>query len=171
MIPIRFAFDDNSDGNCHLGGCINTSNTGAGGLIGGGHVDYMFKNTGAGGLFGAYSLWAKAHVGWGHADATVGLCTDEASGCSDSNSTLQFQNIVPSDTTWHQYYVGWKQGATTVESCLMQDDIQREHCNWNPSEFPLGTEFKAILLIGFGSRKDLGDEVWIDDLAALSTPQ
>jgi hypothetical protein len=168
---IRFAFDDGISGNCHSGGCLSSINSGSGGLGGGGHVDYMYKNTGAGGLFGAYSLWGKAHVGWGHADAMFALCTDEASGCGDSNTSIQYPNALPNDNTWHQYYFGWRQGAESVESCLMQDNLQREECVWNPSNFPLGTEFKALLLTGFSSRWDLGDSVWIDDLAALSTPQ
>ncbi len=168
---IPFAFDDGTTGECRNAGCLNTANSGVGGLGGGGHIDYMYKDTGAGGLFGAYSVWSKARIGWGHADATLAICVNEASGCGDSNTSIQYPNIVPGDNTWHQYYLGWRQGAASVESCVMQDDSRREDCVWDPSSFPLGTEFNAILLIGYGSRGDLGDRVWIDDLEALSTPQ
>jgi hypothetical protein len=163
---VDFGFDNGSGGNCRSGGCLTSGNSGSGGLGGGGHVDWMYKDTGAGGLSGAYSIWGKAHIGWGQANGTIGVCLNAASGCGGSPSAIMLNNILPNDNTWHQYYLAWRQGSANVEYCFMQDDTNASDCSWSATKFPLSTTFDAFMLTGFGSRADLGDSVWFDDLQA-----
>ena len=150
---------------------MSAANSGAGGLGGGGHVDYTYKDTGTGGLSGAYSIWGFAEQGFFGAQGTIGICTNAVSGCSDSNSAIEFSNVVANDAQWHQYYAAWRQGSSAVESCFMTDDTDPADCSWNASQFPLGTEFDAILLTGFNSRHDLGDSLYFDDLESEPNPQ
>lgn len=160
------AFEDPSSGACYQSGCVR-ADAGAGGLGGGSYSTYMYLETGVGAPEGAYTLWAKVADGWSRTLANIGLCTAPWSGCG-GNYTYWWNDIAPPDEAWHQYYFAWRQGAAGVEACLMRDDTDSSHCVWSDTGWAPGTQFDGVVLVGGGSRPDLGDHVWFDELHPVS---
>ena len=155
--PFRNATTTASD--CYSGSCI-MANGWIGGLGGGGTEAYMYKESGVEQNAGAFTIWARSRAGWRQTTANVGLC--EAPDCTPN---LWFDPLGTNDDTWHQYYVAWRQGNTSIETCVLQDDTKGADCAWKSTNYSLGTQFDGILLAGGVLRPDLGDQVWFDDLA------
>jgi len=165
-VEIPFTASDGSQSECHSGACI-IGNGGVGNLMGGlPHEAFMYKETGVGQESGAFTVWAKARIGVDAPDGSFNICDVASVNCTDYK-TIQFSNVIPDDDIWHQYALLWRQGSTTVESCLLTDDTNISDCAWNPTTIALGTEFDGIGLDAFSPHPELGDNVWIDDLAAL----
>jgi hypothetical protein len=131
----------------------------------------MYKDTSTGGLSGAYTVWARGQVKQFNIDSTIGVCLNAASGCGGSGSAIMYGGAVLADNQWHQYYIAWRQGSASIESCLLIDDTNPADCSWIARKFPMGLSFNAVLLTGFGARPDLGDNVWFDDLESAPLPQ
>ena len=163
--PFRDASTTSSD--CHSGGCIIATG-GAGGLGGFGYESFMYKESGVGQDSGAFTIWARARQAGHYTPASVGLCAGVSLGCSGQNA-YWFNPFVPQDDTWHEYYVAWRQGSSSIETCVLQDNTTASDCVWNPINFPLGTQFDGILLAGGVARPDMGDQVWFDDLGEATT--
>ena len=165
---IDFTADDGTDGSCRDtgSGCI-VGNGGLGGLGTPSHEPYIYKETGVGTSAGAYTVWAKAVSGFMQVTGNIGICSAIWTDCYGPYVKL-FDPNMPNDNVWHQYYIAWRQGASSIETCLLQDDTKSADCVWKSTSFPLGTQFDGVALSGVTLRSDLGDHIWFEDLVPVS---
>lgn len=93
-----------------------------------------------------------------------------ASGCvADTNcgTNIAFFNSELKDNVWHQYYIAWRQGESSLEICTMRDDTNPLNCGWSATDKALGAQLDGVLLSGITLRSDLGDRIWYDELQAV----
>lgn len=147
---------------CHEGGCVAAFGS-SGSLGAGNQSGFMYRQSDVEQDAGAFTIWARVRAA-DRASANVAICGGTTAACPN-DYLFWFSDFAPKDDTWHQYYMAWRQGAASVETCLLQDDTNPADCAWNSSGFALGTQFNGIVLEGGVARPDLGDEVWFDDLA------
>jgi hypothetical protein len=161
-----FDFDDGSDGSCFQGGCV-IGNDPIFGLIN--IAPLMYFQTAPALSNGAYTLYAKARLGFNGPIPVITVCDSTYVGCINNPNIagIHFFNAIPLDDTWHQYYIAWRQGATEVQQCVMQDDTNPNDCIWVSTTFALGSTFDGIALwTQVGYRNDLGGNFWFDELVA-----
>ena len=160
--------DPSITNDCHSGSCIMSAGS-AGGLGTFGYASSMYKESGVGQDSGAFTIWARARMGWRKTSINIGLCEGEFSGCGGPTLYWVTNDAGPDDNVWHEYYIAWRQGSTNVETCLLMDDTNAGDCVWKPitdtDNFPPGTQFDGVQLQASVLRPDLGDQVWFDDLA------
>jgi len=162
-----FTSESAASTNCRTGACV-VANGGVGGLGTLGSSAEMYLETGNAREEGVFTVWARSRLGYRLAAANVSICATQWSNCF-SPYLHTFANVVPSDDTWHQVYIAWRQGSTFAEVCKLLDNTNPDNCNWVPTTFPLGTKFDGIQLSGTNFRSDLGDQVWFDELREAST--
>lgn len=154
----NFEFTDGTSGECVAGGCI--VGTGSNRFT----APRIYKESGVDHLSGAFTVYAKAKLGSPSApDPIIGLCKGTNTGCSDG-LRLDLGGI-PHDNAWHQYLTMWRQGASDLEACSLQDSLNQGDCSWMGSGFGLGTAIDGVALwsaLGFSS--DHGGNLWYDEL-------
>ncbi|MEI6864097.1 MAG: hypothetical protein WCK46_01860 [Candidatus Adlerbacteria bacterium] len=159
----NFEFDDGSDGECFHGGCVvgflSTTSTD---LL----IPRMYVELPPALDAGAFTVYAKARSGFNSPDTQISLCAGVALGCTDAER-INFLNHAAVDNVWHQYYFAWRQGASFVQSCVLEDDSNAADCAWVDTGFTAGTQFDGVALWSTtGYRNDLGANLWFDELQA-----
>ena len=159
-----FTYELGSSGNCHAGNCLVATD----GATVHTNTPTMYLESGVGTDAGAFTVWGRARLGFRAANGNIAICTAKWSNCYASYE-YRFNDAIAKDDTWHQYFIAWRQGTTTVEACILQDDTDAAHCVWKDTGFALGTQFDGVQLSASVARTDLGDQVWFDDLAEATT--
>ena len=157
-----FGTEASSTGNCHLGNCL-IANGGVGGLGTLGSSPRMYLESGVGSEAGAFTIWGRSRIGYRFAVGHIALCTARWSNCFGPYA-YTFYDAVAHDDIWHQYYVAWRQGSSTVEACILQDNLDKSNCAWSDTGYMLGTQIDGVQLSASVYRSDLGDQVWFDEL-------
>ncbi len=158
---VNFNFDDGSVGPCVSGGCIVGATTSFNG------VPRTYVESDVALSEGAFTIYAKAASGFIKPGPIIAVCPLQ-SNCNDGSQGvgISFVNRLPIDGTWHQYYVAWRQGTSTVLACFLQDDTDAQDCTWEYTNQPAGTTFDGVALWSqSGYHEDAGDNLWFDELA------
>lgn len=160
----NFSFDDNSDGECFHNGCIvgmaSTTDFTA-------FAPLTYLETNPPLSSGAFTFYGKARRGFIGPIPIIVICNVQST-CLGSTEQIVFLGLIPTDGSWHHYFVAWKQRTSYIESCALTDDTDAAHCSWFDTGIELGTQFDGIR---FGSqtgyRNDLGDNLWFDELVPV----
>lgn len=112
---------------------------------------------------GAFTIYMRArNISSNPPIARVSICV---TGSQCVTSRFDFGKELLVDDTWHQYFIAWRQGTSTVETCFMRDTTDHTSCSWVASPLPTGTTFDAVAVWSTNSmRADLGSTLWFDEL-------